>query len=314
MKHDQLWKDVLWTFFREFLELFFPNVADHIDFDHLRLLAKELFTDIPQGLRREPDILVEASTKTGEVELLLIHIEVQAKRERDVPFRMWEYYSLLRLRKRHPVLPIVVYLSSGTGGVVKERYSESLFGEGVLTFEYTAIALPDPSEEEYFDRDNVLAPALSALMRSNEEDRVTRKLKAYERLARLRMDEAKRSLLFNVVNQYIPLAQSEKFVLVRRMKQTESKEVIELLTEWEEEAMKKGVSQGVSKGIIQGMEQGLTRGKRETLLRQMKRKFGDLPENVIICLQNVDKAEVLDELADRVLDAKSLEEMRLNEI
>ncbi len=70
-----------------------------------------------------------------------------------------------------------------------------------LTFEYTAIALPDLSAEDYIDRDNVLAPALSALMRSNEADRVTRKLKAYERLAGFRIDEAKRSLLFNVVNQ-----------------------------------------------------------------------------------------------------------------
>lgn len=150
---------------------------------------------------------------------------------------------------------------------MEEDYSESLFGEGILTFKYTAIGLPDLSAEEYLDRDNVLAPALSALMRSSEADRVTRKLNAYARLALLRMDEAKRSLLFHVVNQFIPLAPREKSELVRRMKRTKSKEVIEMLTEWEEEAMKKGLS----KGIRQGIEQGLTCGKRDTLLRVMRR-------------------------------------------
>ena len=49
----------------------------------------------------------------GRPELVLIHIEVQARTELGVNERMFEYYSLLRSRHRLPIFPIVVYLSRG---------------------------------------------------------------------------------------------------------------------------------------------------------------------------------------------------------
>ena len=59
MKHDQLWKEVLLTFLREFLELFFPEVAERIDFNGIVPLDKEVFTDTPDGELREPDLVVQ---------------------------------------------------------------------------------------------------------------------------------------------------------------------------------------------------------------------------------------------------------------
>ena len=49
MKHDQFWKTTLWIFFREFMELFFPEESNHPDFTRIKLLDKEIFTDLPQG-------------------------------------------------------------------------------------------------------------------------------------------------------------------------------------------------------------------------------------------------------------------------
>ena len=109
--HDQLFKTLLETFLREFLELFFPEVAARLDFASQRPLDKEFFTDLPEGRRREADVVAEVRTFAGEPELVVVHLEVQARGEGDVGRRMYEYYSLLRLR----------YDARPPGGVVPHR-------------------------------------------------------------------------------------------------------------------------------------------------------------------------------------------------
>jgi hypothetical protein len=44
--HDRLFKELLTTFFFEFLELFVPQVTAYLDRESLVFLDKEIFTDI----------------------------------------------------------------------------------------------------------------------------------------------------------------------------------------------------------------------------------------------------------------------------
>ena len=80
---------------------------------------------------------------------MLIHIEVEAEHRATFAARMAEYYMLLRLRRRLPVMPIVVYLAPGAGGLVQEVYTEAIFDHEVLRFTYDAIGLPDLQAEDY---------------------------------------------------------------------------------------------------------------------------------------------------------------------
>src|SRR5207302_742646 len=107
--HDQLFKDLLRAFFREFVELFFPDVAQRLEFTRAVPRDKELFTDVPRGKQRELDLVTEVPTREGKPEVVLIHVEVESGR-RPMGARMHEYYMLLRLRLRLPVLPVVIYL------------------------------------------------------------------------------------------------------------------------------------------------------------------------------------------------------------
>ena len=111
MSHDQLFKDLLRSFLRDFLELFFPDDARRLDFQTLSFLDKEVFTSFPEGSMRTADLLAQLDTVNGEPKLLLIHLEVQATHERNFAARMYEYYALLWFRLRLPIFPIVVYLS-----------------------------------------------------------------------------------------------------------------------------------------------------------------------------------------------------------
>ena len=56
---------------------------------------------------------------------------------------------------------------------------------------------------------------------------------------------------------------------------------------------------------------GIERGKRESLLRQMRRKFGNLSDEVVKRVEAVTDSDELDRLFDRVVDSSSLEELDL---
>lgn len=61
--HDRLFKELITTFFEEFLLLFFPHVHEHIDFQHVSFLSEELFTDVTAGEKYRVDVLVETKLK-----------------------------------------------------------------------------------------------------------------------------------------------------------------------------------------------------------------------------------------------------------
>ena len=307
MDHDQIWKELLRLNFNEFIELFYPDVAKQLDFSTIHLLDKELFTDIPAGLHREPDFIARISTKDGVPELILIHVEVQAYREITVPYRMWQYYSLLRQRHDLRVFPIVIYLSPGAGGLTKESYSEELFGNEILHFRYFVVGLPDLLADEYLEKDNVIAPALSVLMRSERIDKVTRKLRSYDRLAQAGLDDARCSLLINVVESYMKLTEAEEMDFQKRLMQNEPEEVVTLITKWEERGIEKGIKQGISEGI----SQGILRGKQDAILRLIQRKFTVLPERAITDIERIDNLEKLENLFDMVCDSKTLDDIDL---
>ena len=75
MAHDQLWKELLRAFFREFMEMFFPLAAARLDFSSVDFLDKELFTDVPEGLLREPDLIARVQTRDGRNFQVEVHLD-----------------------------------------------------------------------------------------------------------------------------------------------------------------------------------------------------------------------------------------------
>ena len=58
--HDGLFKQLLSTFFVEFIELFFPEILEYLDTDRLEFVDGELVTDITAGKRKITDLLVKS--------------------------------------------------------------------------------------------------------------------------------------------------------------------------------------------------------------------------------------------------------------
>ncbi|MGH8066228.1 MAG: Rpn family recombination-promoting nuclease/putative transposase [Candidatus Entotheonellia bacterium] len=279
------------AFFHEFLELFFPEVAARLDFGRVVFLDKEVFTDVPEGSRRELDLVAQVYTQDGAPELILLHIEVQAQREREFPYRMFEYYALLRLRYKVPVFPVVVYLVARTGGLSEVAYEERLFGQAILTFRFQSVGLPDLASDDYRAVDNPLAPALSALMQPGSLGRTLQKALSLRQTLGSPVDEARKSLLINIIETYMRLSETEDEEFRRLIRQEELQEVTQMLTIYE--------------------ERGIIKGKRDALLKQLRFKFGDVPEAVAAKVQAIDTEAELDALLERVLQANTLADMGL---
>src|SRR4051794_30131216 len=102
MDHDRLFKELLRTFFVEFIEAFVPNVSEFLDASSIEFLDKEVFTDVASSDRHEVDLLVKAKFK-GEEAFFLIHVENQATAQEDFAARMFRYFARLNEKFRLPV-------------------------------------------------------------------------------------------------------------------------------------------------------------------------------------------------------------------
>ena len=164
MGHDQIFKEFLRAFLKDFLELFFPKVEARLDFGDLRFLDTESFTSFPEGSSRAADIVAEVRRRNRARKILLVHVEVQAERRRTFRKRMFEYFTLLWMRHRVSIFPLAVYLRGGRSSLDEERFVIRLFGREQLVFRFPVVALARFDAREYVEKDSPVAAALASLM------------------------------------------------------------------------------------------------------------------------------------------------------
>ena len=121
MDHDRLFKELLTTFFLDFLEVFCPELAKYLDADSLEFLDKEVFTDVTHGERHEVDLVAKARFR-GRPLGFLIHVEAQARKQNIFPQRMFTYFAVPR-RIRLARLPDRGVLLSDPRGAGTRRVS-----------------------------------------------------------------------------------------------------------------------------------------------------------------------------------------------
>lgn len=71
--HDRLFKELISTFFLEFLELFFPQLREELEPNSLSFLDKEIFTDVTEGEKHETDLIAQVKLR-NQSSFFLIHL------------------------------------------------------------------------------------------------------------------------------------------------------------------------------------------------------------------------------------------------
>jgi predicted transposase YdaD len=298
-QHDKIFKQLLRAFLEDFLRLVAPQALERLDLSSPELLDKELFTAGPHGRRRELDLLARVSTLDGHPHL--IHVEIEARASQGMKKRLRRYNCQVEARYDTPVLTIVLYLKRGHPGVNVESW-ESRLGPDFPAPRYVSFGLAGCSAAEYLDRTEPLAWALAALMDPGPWSRAELKMACLRRIAGLkgRIDPF---LLVDCVETYLQLNPEEvaEFEALRSRK--ENQEVRAVAMTWSE------TQQAV--GWEKGVEAGARQGAKQVLLRLLGKRFGPLPETVRRRVEAISSLDRLTELAERVLSARSLEEMGL---
>src|SRR5436305_9809062 len=140
MDHDRLFKQLLTTFFVEFVELFLPDVIPYLERDSIEFLDKEVFTDLTGGNRHEVDLVARARFQ-GRDTFFLIHVESQARREPDFGSRMFRYFARLHEKFNLPVYPVALFSYDAPVTPEPELYEVNFPNRQVLSFRYQVIQL-----------------------------------------------------------------------------------------------------------------------------------------------------------------------------
>ena len=316
MGHDQRFKEFLQLFLQDFLKLFYPEVEERLDFETLELIDKELFTDFPEGNPREADVVAKLRNREGSPEIVLIHVEIQSRSERDFEVRMFGYYAMLWLRYQLPIFPIVVYLRGGKRGLTTEEYRTALFGREILRFRYMAIEMAPLDAEVYREGGGPVGAALSALMdHPKAADPVELRFSMVKQVAESELAALPKFLLVHIIAVYFELTAEEMQRYWRLVSRKEYRKVQEVELTWADKLIEQGRQEGAEKGREEGHEEGrrvgLIEGKRGTLLRLLTAKFGPLPEATSSRVQALESLDELDSYFERALKATSLEEVAL---
>lgn len=149
--HDQLYKELIQTFLREFLEAFFPDVHDHLDFHSIKPISEEVYTDVLKGETRRLDVVIETTLKGTDV-VVIVHVEPQSYVQTDFHERMYHYFSLLYNKYRKPIVPIAVF--SHKDNWEKNQYDMKFPFFHVLTFKYMTLHVKKKNWRDYVRSDN----------------------------------------------------------------------------------------------------------------------------------------------------------------
>lgn len=288
--HDRLFKELIQTFFWEFIELFLPEVLEYVETDTLTFLPEEIFTDVTSGDKRKIDLLAQVKWE-GQDSYFLIHLENQAYNQKQFERRMFHYFARLDAKYLLPIFPIVIFSYEEPKRREKSQYTVNFPNRKVLEFNYFSIQLNNLKWRNFLNQPNPVAAALMAKMDFQPQERVRVKLECLRMLVTLQLNPAKIELISGFIDTYLRLNTAEEEELNTELKQAnlvEEEQIMEIVTSW--------------------MEKGIEQGEQKIIKRQLQRRFNNITPTLESQINSL-SSEQLENLADVIFDLQSLADL-----
>lgn len=305
--HDRLFKELLSTFFWEFIELFFPAVATYLETDSITFLDKEVFTDVTAGERREVDLVVKARFR-GQDSFFLVHVEQQSQSQSEFGRRMFSYFARLHEKYALPVYPIVVFSFEMPQRSEPNTYRVAFPDKVVLDFNYAVIQLNCLNWREFLQQTNPVAAALMARMQIQPADRPKVKAECLRLLATLHLDPARMQLISGFIDTYLRLNAAEEKLFQQELSKIElieQEQIMEIVTSW----MEQGIQQGLQRGQQEGKQEGKQEEALLLILRQLTRRIGTIEPELQERIHRLSLTQ-LEELAEALLDFSAIADLQ----
>ena len=307
--HDQHFKQLLASFFCEFLEAFVPELARGLDRRHVELLDKELIW-IRRHFRKAKFVDLVAKVKLqGVPGFILVHIEHQARRDPVIARRMFLYAAWLLERYGMPVWPVLLTSYAQPHRAEPNRYEMTVLGKPILTFHYSVVQLNRLDWRDFLAQPNPVAAALMVRMNIASADRVRVKAEILRLLLTLRLRPEKAQLILGFVETYLELTAREELKLRRKIdtfSENEQDKIMKMLLPGE----RAGLREGLRKGRQEGRTEGRAEALRTAALDVLEARFGELPYELREELQALESEAMLQRLPRLAAVATGLADFR----
>jgi hypothetical protein len=302
---DSPWKDILRAYFPQAIAFFFPQTAALIDWNRPYELLDKEFQQITRDAelgKRYADQLVKVWQINGAELWLLIHIEVQAQKERAFEQRMFTYN--LRIFDRYQQIPISLAILCDESDRWRPHEYGANYPDTKLNFEFGAVKLIDYRTQwaELEKSENPFATVVMAHLKVLETKRNIDQRKAWKfRLTRALYEkgyERQEVLdLYRFIDWVMILPEAIEQVFWQELQTFEEDRKMTYVTN----AERFGFERGMEQGVAQGMAQGVAQGERSLVLRQLTRRIGMLAPETEAQIRTLSLTQ-LEELGEALLD------------
>jgi len=239
---------------------------------------------------RELDVPLLAEWPDGRREALVFVLEEESDARRFSIHRLAHYcLDLAELMETDRVVPVVIFLRRATG--VAQRLRLSGDQDTYLDFHYLSCALGELSYEDYRDSDNLVVRLNLPNMRYPSGRKVEVYAQAVRGLTELESDPEQQLKYLDFIDIYATLDDNEQ---------------AEYQRDYPDEAQT--MSRFAERFHEKGIQQGMHRGEALILERQLRLKFGTLPDEVQRRVAQASEQTLL-EWSERVLTADRLDEV-----
>ena len=313
--HDAIFKELLSTFFLDFLELFAPQVLEYSEPTEFSLepteTVREVFSPITQGKKKVADVVARLKFQ-DRAACFLVHLENQssAYTQEDFRLRMFQYFARLHEKFGLPVYPIALFTFDEPLQEQDNRYVVRFPDRQVLDFSFVAIQLNRLNWRDFLGRENPIASALMAKMQISPSERGRVKAECLRLLATLRLDTDKMELITGFIGTYLPLNEEEEEQFQQTLEQMDlgiKERVMQFVTDWELKGRKQGIQEGLQQGLLQGREEGQIAKGREDILRILEIRFEEISQELRETIGQIDDLEVLGNILVQAVTTQSLE-------
>lgn len=289
--------------FKLLLSFYFPDLHTAIDWSVEPKFLDQEFQKIigdNETSDRRVDKLVSVRLKDGTDVWLLIHIEVQNAPDDQFDRRMFIYfYRIYDKYERYPVS--LAILTDEDGEWRPTQHQHTHFG-CTITLDFPTIKLLDYDQNALLESDNPFAFVTLAHLQTMEAGRSdNRRMDTKYRLMKLLFEQGygKQEIrdLFLFIDWILLLPPVLEQQLQERVATLTEGKNMEYISSWEQIAL----------------ERGEIKGRVETILRQLRIKFGELSSEIEERLKAINDVERLDEIADGLIVADSLDDLALDD-
>jgi hypothetical protein len=308
-RFDLWWKWFLRQFLEEFWALTAPDLHALVDWTKgVEFIDKELLPTSPKGRARRlyVDCLFKVYLNTGEAQLILIHVEIQAQREARFPKRMFRYFARLFLEYDLPIISFAVLVDEHPRWR-PDTYQYAL-GGCELRFKFRIVKLLDLERTQLEQSRNPASIMLLAFLKAREtESDMNLRLEARRQLAILARERG--------YNEWLVARLDELLEGIMQLPEALEKEYERALEEYKQSkgspfisaAERIGLRQGLLEGYQEGLAEGRAEGLRVAIISVLRRKHGDLMESLIPALTTIQDTNALERLHEAALELDDIE-------